>query len=253
MPQSLYLHRLTLCEDRVPNYDQFPYCLPFVRELNLVFQTPITFFVGENGSGKSTLIEAIAELCRLPIAGGGRNELTADYGFQARSDLASVLRAGFRKQPQDGYFFRSELQAYFASLLEFRQADPDFSENPFARYGGRSLHHRSHGEAFLAMFLNWTKSGIILMDEPESALSAQRQLSLLVHLAKLAKRGDVQFLIATHSPILLTLPDATILSFDDTHLSPIQLRDTAHYQITRGILEAPERYWHNLLRDEESI
>jgi len=95
------------------------------------------------------------------------------------------------------------------------------------------------------------KPGIILMDEPESALSPQRQLTLLVRMAHLAKRGDIQFIIATHSPILLTFPGATIFSFDNGEIATVRLEETAHYQITRGILESPDRYWKQLLRDEE--
>ena len=248
-----YLERVSVRDEKTPEDGRgsFPFNLPFVDGLDLTFTTPVTFFVGENGSGKSTLIEAIAELCRLPVSGGGRNELGAGHGPEARSELAPVLRAAFRRQPRDGYFFRAEFQAHFASLLDQRKADPDFPGNPFARYGGRSLHTRSHGEAFLAMLVNWMAPGIILMDEPESALSPQRQLTLLASMAKLTKPGDVQFVIATHSPILLTFPGATIISFDHGQLHPIALEDTAHYQITKGILSTPERYWKHLLGDEE--
>jgi predicted ATPase len=104
---------------------------------------------------------------------------------------------------------------------------------------------------FLAMFLNWIAPGMILMDEPESALSPQRQLTLMVRIARLVARGDVQVIIATHSPILLTFPNATILSFDDDTISPVRIEETSHFQIAKGILEAPERYWRELLRDEE--
>lgn len=250
MPRVSYLERIAVREEMIPSEGKFPFSLPFVRGLDLTFSSPVTFLVGENGSGKSTLIEAIAELCGLPVSGGGRNELGAGHGPEARSELAPVLRAAFRRKPRDGYFFRAEFQAHFASLLDQRKADPDFTGDPYVRYGGRSLHTRSHGDAFLAMLVNWMAPGIILMDEPESALSPQRQLTLLTSMAKLAARGDVQFLIATHSPILLTFPDATILSFDVGQLSAVALEDTAHYQITKGILNAPERYWRHLLHDE---
>jgi predicted ATPase len=249
--QVPYLERITVRAEKLPEESSFPFSLPFVRGLDVTFNAPVTFFVGENGSGKSTLIEAIAEVCGLPVSGGGRNELGAGHGPQARSELAPALRAAFRRKPRDGYFFRAEFQAHFATLLDQRKADPDFSGDAYARYGGRSLHARSHGEAFLAMLVSWMAPGMILMDEPESALSPQRQLTLLISMAKLAARGDVQFLIATHSPILLTFPGATILSFDRGPLSAVALEDTAHYQITKGILAAPERYWRHLLADEE--
>ncbi len=229
----------------------FPTSLPFVRQLDLRFENSTTFFVGENGSGKSTLLEALAELCELPGGGGGRNERADLRAPHAHSELAPLLRAGFKRRPRDAYFFRAEFQAHFASLLEERRANPDFGGDPYARYGGRSLHTRSHGEAFLAMFASWMAPGIILMDEPEAALSPQRQLALLVQMARLARAGNVQFVIATHSPILLTFPDAVLISFDGGAIRPTRLQDTAHYQITRGILENPDRYWQHLLRNED--
>jgi predicted ATPase len=118
----------------------FPLSLPFVAQLNLSFPTPVTFFVGENGSGKSTVIEAIAELSGLRVAGGGRNELSGLHGPHRRSELAPALRASFSRRPRDGYFFRAEFQAHFASLLDERRDDPDFCCDPYERYGGRSLH-----------------------------------------------------------------------------------------------------------------
>ncbi|MCC6527865.1 MAG: AAA family ATPase [Polyangiaceae bacterium] len=251
MGPAPYLRRLSLRPEKVPADAGFPFDLPFVRDLDLAFGTAVTFFVGENGSGKSTLVEAIAELCRLPVAGGSRNELSDAHAPHRRSELAPALRASFARTPRDGYFFRAEFLAHFASLLEQRGQDPDFLGDPYARYGGRSLHMRSHGEAFLEVFLGWGRPGIVLMDEPESALSAQRQLTLLAHMAKLVAGGDVQFVVATHSPILLTFPDATILGFDDGRIAPVALEQTAHYQITKGILDAPERYWQHLLQDED--
>lgn len=230
----------------------FPDALPFVRNLDLHFQKSVTFFVGENGSGKSTLIEAVAELCGLPVGGGGRNEIADFRAPHQRSELAPLLRGAFKRKPPDGYFFRAEFQAHFASLLEQRRADPDFLGDPYARYGGRSLHTRSHGEAFLEVFSSWMTPGLIVMDEPEAALSPQRQLALLVQMANLAHSFKVQFIIATHSPILLTFPGASLLSFDDDGLKPTTLEATSHYQITRGILENPGRYWNHLLTEEES-
>ena len=171
-------------------------------------------------------------------------------GFQRRSALGGVLRFGVARRPRDGYFFRAERQAYFASLLDERRNDPDFLGDPYARYGGRSLHARSHGEAFLAVMLNRMESGMFVMDEPEAALSPQRQLALLVRMADLIARGTAPFIVATHSPILLTFPDADIVSFDQVPLRSVTLEETSHYRITRGILEAPERYWRRLLNDE---
>lgn len=183
--------------------------------------------------------------------GGGRNELPDAHGPHLRSELAPALRASFARKPPDGYFFRAEFQAHFASLLEQRRQDPDFLGSPFTRYGGASLHTRSHGEAFLVMLVSWMHPGMVIMDEPEAALSPQRQLTLLARMARLGAGGGVQFVVATHSAILLTLPGATIVSFDGGQLKEVGLEETPHYQITRGILESPARYWKHLMRDEE--
>lgn len=248
MSERLFLERVYLRPDAQLDATTFPGSLCYVQQLDLTFHNAVTFFVGENGSGKSTLVEAIAALCGLPVTGGGRNELA---GCQTRSELAGLLRGAFRRRPRDAYFFRAELQAQFATLLEERCADPEFIGDPYARYGGRSLHARSHGEAFLEMFASWMQPGIIVMDEPEAALSPQRQLHLLARMANLARQGDAQFIIATHSPVILTYPGAALVSFDGEHLEPTRLEDTSHYQITKGILEHPERYWRHLLRDDE--
>ena len=121
-----YLQRIVLRADVKLDESTFPGALPFVRDLDLGFESAVTFFIGENGSGKSTLLEAVAELCGLPVGGGGRNELADGRTPHARSELAPALRAGFRRKPPGGYFFRAEFQAHFASLLEQRRDDPDF-------------------------------------------------------------------------------------------------------------------------------
>jgi predicted ATPase len=192
------------------------------------------------------VLEAIAALSRLPISGGSRNELAAAHAPEAESPLAAALRPDFRKRPRDGFFLRAEFHAHFATLLDERNHDPDFRGDPYAAVGGKSLHAQSHGESFLALLQNRIDRGLILLDEPEAALSPQRQLFLLAQMDRLAAAGDTQFIIATHSPILLTFPAADIVSFDDPALPRIALRDTSHYQITKGILDAPERYWKHL-------
>lgn len=250
MKTAPYLQCVSLKPDPERDDTAFPFNLPFVQNLDLTFDAPVTFLVGENGCGKSTLIEGIADRCQLPVGGGGRNELADAHSPHSKSELAPALRAGFSKRPRDGYFFRAEFQAHFASLLEQRETDPDFWGDPYDRYGGNSLLAKSHGEAFMSVFEAWMNPGIILMDEPESALSPQRQLILLVRMADLARRGDVQFIVATHSPILLTFPGAVILEFSEGRVSPVSLEETSHYRITKGILDSPERYWRHLLDDD---
>ena len=230
----------------LPDEDRFPFNLAwFADGFEFNFKNRVTFFVGENGSGKSTLLESIAVLSNLPPTGGSRQELHSEYAPEERTELASYLRPWFHRRPKDAYFFRAESQAHFASLLDARSMDPDFTGDPYRIYGGKSLHTRSHGEAFLELMTNRFRAGLFLMDEPESALSPQRQLSLLALIARLANEGKSQFIIATHSPILLTFPGATLIDFDDG-LTEIEFEETSHYQITRGILQNPEQYWQHL-------
>jgi predicted ATPase len=246
-----YLVGVSVVSDRIEDRNRYPFTLPFVPQLDLRFESPVTFFVGENGTGKSTLIEAIAALCRLPVSGGGRNELAGRHGPDAVSPLAPALRPAFRRSPPDAYFLRAEFQAHFASLLDARHEDPDFVDDPYWLYGGQSLHTRSHGEAFLAILEHRIRAGLFLLDEPESALSPQRQLVLLAHMWNQVSAGKSQFIVATHSPILLTFPGADLVTFDGGTLARVKLEDTSHYQITRGILQNAESYWKHLRASDE--
>ncbi|MDG1874542.1 MAG: AAA family ATPase [Mariniblastus sp.] len=245
-PDPPYLRGMQFRDDEYERPPRFPFNLPWLKDFQLNFDSWVTFFVGENGSGKSTLIEAIATLSGLPISGGGRQDMASVFGPEKHSELAKELAPVFLKRPRDGYFFRAEYYAQYASLLDQRDEDPDFSDNPYRAYGGRSLHTRSHGESFLELMQNRFHEGLFLLDEPESALSPQRQLTLLALIADRIKNGKSQFIIATHSPILLTFPTATILNFDESPLAPIELGETSHFQITQGILEHPQRYWKHL-------
>ena len=247
-----YVDYAILNEDRPLDPNQFPGNLSFTRDLEIQVTSPVTFFVGENGSGKSTLLEAMAVLSRLPISGGGLNESEANYAYAEKSLLANSMNLAFKKQPKDRYFFRAENQTYFASLLDDRRRDPGFGGDPYSRYGGKSLHLMSHGEAFLSIMQNRFDRGLYFLDEPESALSPQRQLTLLAQIYDLVTERECQFFIATHSPILLTYPDSTIYSFDSGFLDTIQLEDTSHFQITSGILGNPKMYWKHLAQPPES-
>ena len=226
----------------------YPYSIPAIRHLDrLTFPTPITFFVGENGSGKSTLLEAIAAAFGLNPEGG-----TKHVRFTTRrshSDLYEDLRLSkTRPAATDSYFLRAESFYNLATTIEnpadYRAYDPDAG-------GGRSLHDQSHGESFLALVLNRLRgNGFYVFDEPEAALSPSRQLALMAAMHRLVARGS-QFIVATHSPILLGFPGATIYEFGDYPPRSIAYRDTEHYQITKAFLEHPDRMLRELLRADD--
>jgi predicted ATPase len=249
-PSPPYLLGVKLITDRVPNFEQHPFSVPCIRSLDVSFGSRVTFLVGENGSGKSTLLEGIAALCRLPLSGGGRQDLAARHGPRVRTSLADALLPRFQRRPRDAYFFRGEFSAHFATLLDKRRDDPDFSGDPYASYGGRSIHSRSHGEGYLTLMRERIgEDGIYLLDEPEAALSPQRQLALLAVIADRLKTGTSQFIIATHSPIIMTLPKAEILLIDGASISPVSLEETEHYQVTKSVLQNPASFWKHILTD----
>lgn len=240
---SPFLTTVALREDR-RQPGVFPFEIPIVRDgLSIELTTPVTFFVGENGSGKSTILEAVAWSVGFGAHGGGR-----DHQFAADAEghaLGRALRLSWRQRTTDGFYLRAETFHNFSSYLES-------VGSTFARYGGESFHTRSHGEAFLALFQNRFEDGLYILDEPEAALSPQRQLAFLSILHQLTAPRIAQFVIATHSPILLAFPGATVLSLDDGAIRPVDYRDTEHYRITRDFLESPERFFRHLFDDGAS-
>ena len=217
---TLYLQGLRIDWESVPQ-DSYVHNIPAIKSISEIkFEKGVTFLVGENGSGKSTLLEAIAVAFGYNAEGGTRN-----YNFSTYNDLSPLsdsitLVKGFRR-PKFGYFFRAEtfFNVATASMM---------------RYDGNDYHSNSHGEGNFK-FLAYDKPGLYLMDEPEAALSPARQLALLKHIHTMAQDGS-QFIIATHSPILLGCPDADIFSFDDGKISPCKYEDTLSYQITKRFL-----------------
>lgn len=211
----------------------------FTGGINLEFRTNVTFLVGENGSGKSTLLEAIAEICGFNPEGGNRNH--SREVFAERSDLAQALRLSWSRRVTEGFFMRAESFYNFATYLD--------GVSNLRAYGGKSLHHQSHGESFLALFEHQFEQGLYILDEPEAALSPQRQLSFLNIIHELEAPGHAQFIIATHSPILLAYPGAVLYGFGDDGIAEISYQDTDHYRLTRDFLNAPDRYFKHLFAD----
>jgi predicted ATPase len=224
----------------------YPFNVPaFSHGIDLEFHTNVTFFVGENGSGKSTLLEALAECCGFDPEGGNRDHHRET--FADRSELAQALRLSWSPKVTEGFFMRAESFYNFASYIE--------KVSDLRAYGGKSLHEQSHGESFLALFANRFEQGIYILDEPEAALSPQRQLSFLKIIHDLEAPAHAQFLISTHSPIILGYPGAVLFSLDGDSIREIAYRDTEHYLVTRDFLNSPERYFKHLFEagsDEES-
>ncbi|ATQ42312.1 AAA family ATPase [Caulobacter mirabilis] len=223
--------------------DAYPFNLPVVRRTDsLAFHPRVTFLVGENGSGKSTLIEALAVAWGFNAEGGSR-----DHRF-ATHDSHSVLHQHIRPvrnsrdpRPHDGFFLRAESFFNVATYLE---------QTGGTRYGPRSLHQQSHGEAFFSLFENrLAGDGLYIMDEPEAALSPSRQLSFLAKLHELVLARS-QLIIATHSPIILGYPDAWIYQASEHGLERVAYEDTEHYQITRGFLNRRQTYLDILMEPD---
>lgn len=243
-----YLLYLELLRERVPDLGRFPYTLPAIRHLQkLAFHPKVTFFVGENGSGKSTLLEAIAVAYGLNPEGGGRNFNFATRVSHSRLDEAIRLAKAPTRASSD-YFLRAE--SFYNVATEIDRLDKIPRTPPLLPvYGGQSLHKQSHGESFFALFQNrFMENGFYLMDEPEAALSPKRQLQFLSILNNHVRNG-CQFVIATHSPIIMAYPDACIYMLDAEGIREIAYKETEHFLVTRGFLSNPERTLSELLEN----
>ena len=204
----------------------------------------VTYFIGENGTGKSTLLEAIAVADGFNPEGGSRNFNFSTRDTHSQLHRALTLARGPRPERRsDGYFLRAESFYNVATEID--------NLGVAGGYGGKSLHLLSHGESFFTLFMERLRgNGFYLFDEPESALSPKRQLSFLTRMHDLIESGS-QFLIATHSPILMAYPDSLIYQFTDQGIQPVAYEETEHYQITKMFLQRRESMLRELLREEE--
>lgn len=244
-----FLEAIILERDRVPSFERYPFSIPAVRHLTALPLHPrVTYFIGENGTGKSTLLEAVAIVENFNAEGGSRS-----FDFATReshSELCQAIRlkrgsGGVRRG--EGYFFRAE--SFYNVASEIERLDEEGGGGPpiIAGYGGKSLHEQSHGEAFFSLITNrFQGNGLYLLDEPESALSPQRQLSLLAAMHDLLQR-DSQFIIATHSPIVLAYPGATIYEFTRDGIRQVAYEETEHFKVTRAFLTRREPMLKQLL------
>ena len=250
---------------------QFPFSIGVIASLHeLTFTSPVTFFVGENGSGKSTMLEALA--CAADSVTVGSESVRTDKTLAPLRHLAQYLRLVWQKRTHRGFFLRAE--DFFGYAKKMRQTQEelredlsrvdeeyrgrsklatDFARLPYEnelgdmqrRYGA-GLDTRSHGESFLALFQSrFVPGGLYLLDEPEAALSPTRQLSFISALKRMVAE-DSQFIIATHSPIILAFPEASILSFDGGRIHPVVYEELEHVRLTRDFLNGPEAFLRHL-------
>jgi len=246
---SGFLREVSLKRDREIDFNAYPFSIPAIRHLDvLTLHADVTFFVGENGSGKSTLLEGIALALGFGPEGGTRN-----MGFQTASTTSSLYRSlrvsrSFPK-PRDHYFLRAE--SFFNVATEILRLDEDPESGPRIgpTYGDRGLHEQSHGESCMALLVEKLSGhGLYLFDEPEAALSPGRQLAALTAIHRLVLAGS-QFVIATHSPILLAYPRAKIMLFAESGMSEVKYENTEHFAVTRDFLNHYPRRLEQLLAD----
>ena len=227
----------------------YPFSVPAFATLErLEFPTAVTLFAGENGSGKSTLLEGLARALDYPLEGGSNHMKFAATRQTATMDLlARALRLQWSKsRTHSGFFLRAESMHHVAGYLDGLAEEDTGALRP---YGGRSLHEQSHGESFLATIQHRCSGpGLYLFDEPEAALSPARQLTLLAEFQAATRKPGRQFVMATHSPILLAFPGATIYQFTPEGIASVAYRETSSYQVMRDFLAAPDRMLGQLLK-----
>ena len=224
--------------------------IPAVKHLessSIRLDRPVTIFIGENGTGKSTLLEAIAVAYGFNPEGGTKN---FDFSTnETHSELYRHLTLSRRAYAKDGFFLRAESLYNVATSIDQMDSEPSFGPPIIESYGGVSLHRQSHGESFLAIVQNrFGGNGLYILDEPEAALSPMRILTLIAEIDRLVK-ADSQFIIATHSPMLMAFPNARVLELSSDGIYPVNYRDTEHYQTMRDFLNNPERILHYLLEE----
>ncbi len=238
-----FIESVFLDRSRIHDPKHYAFNLPSLRNFSKLDLHPrVTFFVGENGSGKSTLLEAIAIANGLNPEGGSRNMVFATR--ESHSELHNALKVRrYHALVPDAWFMRAESLFNVATEIENLGVQ--------SSYGSRSLHEQSHGEAFMSLVESRFSQGLYFLDEPEAALSPQRQLEFLVLLHSLVQK-DSQLVIATHSPIIMSYPHATIYSFSEKGILPVAYEDTEHFRVTRNFLESPGRMLMYLLGDSEA-
>lgn len=234
---------VVLRRDEVEDFDAYPFSIPGIRALDELELDPrVTLLAGENGSGKSTLIEAIAVAAGFNAEGGSNNMMVSTRDSHSRLHEYLRLVRGTRS-PRTGYFLRAES---FFNVATYVETIPEAAES----HGGVPLHEQSHGESFLALVLNrFGKDGLYILDEPEAALSLRGNLALMRRMHELVEDGS-QFIVSTHSPILLGYPGARIYVLSEAGIAATAYEETEQYELTRSFLDDRERFLHYLFRDD---
>jgi predicted ATPase len=235
----MHLNAITLRPEAYPDREHYPFCLPlFQQTRTLTFATPVTFFVGENGAGKSTLLRAIARRCGIHI--WQPEDLLRVERNRWEGELYRYIDLSWQAGSVPGSYFGSDTFRHFSTVLEeWAVSDP----GQLAYFGGRSLLTQSHGQALMSYFTaRYRLKGLYLMDEPETALSPRTQLALLKLLGEMGAAGHAQFIIASHSPILMACRGARLYSFDEAPVREVRYEDTEHYQVYRAFMADPDAW-----------
>lgn len=239
-----YLKRLALDPEAMG--EGYPFDLPFLKDFELGFSAPVTIIVGENGTGKSTLIEAIAALCGYDEAGGGKGYRPVDHGAaidRSGALLARALKASWLPKVTAGWFFKAETFFSVARYLDASAIDAYAAPPDFLSW--------SHGEGFSRFFdERMGRQGLYFMDEPESALSPRRQLELLRLLARVQAEASAQVIMATHSPLLMAVPGATLLEIGRGGLRETDFRETGHFRLYQDFTSDPEGFVREALAED---
>lgn len=235
----MFLSEVTIHASKFPTRSLYPFDLPVLQETSrLGFSTPITFFVGENGSGKSTLLTAITRKCGIHIWRGKDGRRVDNNPYE--DEFYQFIDIAWKEGPVPGSFFASQMFQNFSKILdEWASEDPGL----LAYFGGQSLMTQSHGQSILSFFRSrFQVKGIYFLDEPETALSPKSQIQLLKLLDEMSQTGHAQFLVASHSPILLACPGAEIYTFDTAPAAPIGYEETEYYRIYKEFLDNRHRF-----------